>query len=212
MARLQLAASATTPSAQVIKQVAMRLFAEKGVDGVSVREIAAEAGQKNHGAVGYHFGSKEALVRELVMDGAIELERLRNDALDQLEAEGGDASLIDVLEALILPATALEDEYYLRFVTIFGMTHRDMLLDAIDPAWNRAYGRCLDHLRRLLPQLTPAQQNQRFVFMGAAIGAVLSARERAVADHSRDHPMWTDRRALADFIQGLAAMLAAPPA
>ncbi len=33
-------------------------------------QIAEAAGQKNHAAVGYHFGSKEALIRELVLDGA----------------------------------------------------------------------------------------------------------------------------------------------
>jgi AcrR family transcriptional regulator len=38
-----------------------RLFAARGPDGVSVREIAAEAGV-NHGLVHRHFGSKEALL------------------------------------------------------------------------------------------------------------------------------------------------------
>ena len=92
MVRLQLAKAddATRGSAaEQIKQVALRLFAEKGVDGVTVREIAAAAGQKNHGAVSYYFGSKEALVRALVMDGAMALERERNAALDGLEAQGG---------------------------------------------------------------------------------------------------------------------------
>ena len=213
MARLQIsAAAAPSPAATLIKQVALRLFAEKGVDGVSVREIAAEAGQKNHGAVGYHFGSKEALVRELVMDGAVELERLRHAALDALEAGGGPHAIEQVIAALVIPVTRLDDEYYTRFVTIFGMTHRDLMLAAIDPAWNRAYGRGLDHLRRLLPHLTPAQQNQRFVFMGATVGAVLSARERALSDPSRDHPMWTERDGLGDFIRTVAAMLTAPAA
>src|SRR5262249_6421494 len=138
------------------------------------------------------------------------LEQLRNAALDELEAGGGPSCLHEIVDILIFPVTALKDEYYIRFVTLFGMTHRDLMLDAIDPAWNRAYGRCLDHLRRLLPQLSPALQNQRFVFMGAYLSAVLSARERALADHSRDHPMWSGSHGLEHFAQTIVAMLEAP--
>lgn len=213
MVRLHIAkheGASRSAAAGHIKRVALRLFAERGVDGVTVREIATAAGQKNHGAVGYYFGSKEALVRAIIMDGAVELERLRNAALDALEEKGGPSCLRDVVEILVHPVTALEDEYYVRFVTLFGMTHRDLMMDAIDPRWNRAYGRCLDRLRRLLPHLSPALQNQRFVFMGTYLGAVLSARERALADHSRAHPMWSDGHGLEHFIQTLIALLAAP--
>ncbi|WP_157218170.1 TetR/AcrR family transcriptional regulator [Flavisphingomonas formosensis] len=213
MVRLQIARSdeqSRSAAAEHIKRVALRLFAERGVDGVTVREIAAAAGQKNHGAVGYYFGSKEALVRVIIMDGAVELEQLRNAALDRLEAEGGPRSVREIVDVLILPVTALGDRYYIRFVTLFSMSHRDLMLDAIDPRWNRAYGRCLDHLRRLMPQLSPGLQNQRFIFMGACLGAVLSARERALADESRDHPMWGSEHGLEHFAQALTALLEAP--
>ena len=49
--------------------VAERLFSAHGVAGVSTREIARAAGQKNHSAVAYHFGSKEGLAEELFIDG-----------------------------------------------------------------------------------------------------------------------------------------------
>ena len=38
--------------------VAVRLFAERGVEAVSMRTINSEAGTKNKSAVHYHFGSK----------------------------------------------------------------------------------------------------------------------------------------------------------
>ena len=50
-------------------------FAEHGIDGASVRRIAAQAGQCNTNAVGYHYGSKAALadsvylLRQPMVDG-----------------------------------------------------------------------------------------------------------------------------------------------
>lgn len=61
-----------------ILDTAERLFAEFGIDGVSIRTITAEAGV-NLAAIHYHFGSKEALVREVFVRriGPLNRERLR---------------------------------------------------------------------------------------------------------------------------------------
>lgn len=43
-----------------IRDAAVRLFGERGIEGASIRDIAAEAGVSS-GLVRHHFGSKEAL-------------------------------------------------------------------------------------------------------------------------------------------------------
>ncbi|MDZ7826474.1 MAG: helix-turn-helix domain-containing protein [Gammaproteobacteria bacterium] len=42
-----------------------RLFAEKGLAGVSVRDITEAAGARNQSALHYHFGCMEELIREI---------------------------------------------------------------------------------------------------------------------------------------------------
>jgi AcrR family transcriptional regulator len=56
----------TPPPAPVrILEAAERLFAEFGIEAVSLRQIAAAAGQRNTSAVAYHYGSKQGLVEAL---------------------------------------------------------------------------------------------------------------------------------------------------
>jgi AcrR family transcriptional regulator len=68
-----------------ILAAAERLFAERGF-GVSARQIGEAAGQGNTAAVGYHFGTKEDLVRAIVRHHIPRIERLRSRIL--AEAEG----------------------------------------------------------------------------------------------------------------------------
>jgi AcrR family transcriptional regulator len=56
------------PTRDRISTAALQLFAEKGFDGTSVRDIARAAGIAE-GALYRHFPSKEALARSLFLDG-----------------------------------------------------------------------------------------------------------------------------------------------
>jgi len=50
-----------------LMRAAEQLFAQQGVDRVSLREIAIAAGQRNVSAATYHFGSKRELI-EAILD------------------------------------------------------------------------------------------------------------------------------------------------
>src|SRR5687768_8084123 len=47
---------------ELLVRTAEQLFAERGIDAVSLREIGQVAGQGNNAAIQYHFGDREALV------------------------------------------------------------------------------------------------------------------------------------------------------
>lgn len=91
-----------------IVEVAVRLFAERGLDAVSVRDITSTA-RVNVGAISYYFGSKEGLICEIFEMLLWPLQRERLELLDRLEAEAGGRPLdLDrVLRALLEPAVRM---------------------------------------------------------------------------------------------------------
>jgi|TARA_B110000503_G_scaffold63672_2_gene100440 AcrR family transcriptional regulator len=46
--------------------VAQELYANRGIDGVSLNQILTQAGQKNRNAMQYHFGNREGLLQAIV--------------------------------------------------------------------------------------------------------------------------------------------------
>ncbi|WP_199554193.1 TetR/AcrR family transcriptional regulator [Sandaracinobacteroides hominis] len=194
-----------------LKAVALKLFAERGVDGVSVRQIAEAAGQKNHAALTYYFGSKDRLVRELIVDGARAIDDRRNAALDRAIAAGGLRSVAEVMEILVEtsidPDPPAWGECYNRFVVGLQLSNRRLFMDALAGRWNRGYQRCLDEVRRLKPDMPADLLNQRLVFMGGAIGGILAGRETELADRTRHHPMWSDAHTLQRVARALTAII-----
>lgn len=96
----------TTPRSSVTRArliaVAERLFAERGVDGITLAEIGAQAGQRNATVCQYHFGSKEGLLQAVIDKHAPGIDARRAELLDELEREGH-YGLRDVARALLLP-------------------------------------------------------------------------------------------------------------
>jgi AcrR family transcriptional regulator len=84
------------------------LFAQRGFDGASLRQLTAAAGV-NLAAVNYHFGSKDRLVEEVFRRRLDTLNAHRLAALSKV-AGRGETTLEDVLDAFIRPALALSSD------------------------------------------------------------------------------------------------------
>ena len=198
-------------AAENLKAVAVALFAERGVDGVTLRQIADAAGQKNHATVGYHFGSKEALVRAVVVHGAKLIDELRNQMLNEMEAHGGPTALDEITAVLVrsslVPSNPPWSDCYNRFIVMLQLTNYPLFMDALEGRWNSGYLRCQNHIRALLADIPFRQVNRRLVLMGGAMAGIIAAREREIADASRDHPMWKSERTIESIAGALAAIL-----
>jgi AcrR family transcriptional regulator len=79
-----------TDTRTALLQAAERLFAERGVDAVSMREIAAAAGQGNHSAALYHFADKRDLLNSLLERHSDPMQKAWLVTLDHMAAEGRD--------------------------------------------------------------------------------------------------------------------------
>jgi AcrR family transcriptional regulator len=90
--------SARPEARQKLLDAAERLFADKGYDGTSVRDIALAAHQ--HVALSnYYFGTKEKLFEEVIQRRAVAIEAVRLAALAEIDVSSMTPS--DAVRALI---------------------------------------------------------------------------------------------------------------
>jgi TetR/AcrR family transcriptional regulator, regulator of cefoperazone and chloramphenicol sensitivity len=94
-----MARDATLTRARLIR-AGERRFARDGVSGARVADIVRDAGQGNDSAVGYHFGSREGLLRAIVERHLAAMEQHRH-----VPAAG--ANLHEVVAAIVEPTAAL---------------------------------------------------------------------------------------------------------
>ncbi|WP_085808736.1 TetR/AcrR family transcriptional regulator [Sphingomonas sp. TZW2008] len=198
-----------------LKRAARRLFAERGIAAVGMREIVEAAGQRNAAAVHYYFGSKDDLLRELVVEGADLIDGLRMRMLDEAEARGP-VELRDVVRALVVPNAEMggangESETYFRFMTSMQTERRQMFDQWAGGEHSAGYVRCLTHFHRLLDHLPLALVNQRLLFAGLSLRTLLAGREAARdAGAGLDHPYWGEPVATEGMIDAVEAVLIGP--
>lgn len=191
---------------QRLVSAAETLFAERGIEGCSLREINAAAGQRNATALQYHFGDRNGLLVAVLRKHHADVEIRRHTLLDAYESEGVD-DLRALAAALVRPSAAkLADpdggRAYLRI-------HAELLNRPELPPELRNPSNPRDSVYRwrtlvgpLLPEVAVKRLHHRFTAL--RVSAVELAR-RAAAAPRRDDRLFTSH--LVDLV---AALLAAP--
>ena len=174
---------------QLIK-AAEKLFAEAGIDAVSLRQINIEAGQKNSSAAHYHFGSKDALILAIYHSRMESVNRRRQAALDKIAADGDESNVRRLIEALVYPIVDEIDAdksggSYIRFMAhAIGNPQLDL-----NKLWKQEHSdglvRLLQMLRKALPDVPDPIFGQRFGISFEQIIHSLADRERIRGSASR---------------------------
>ncbi len=215
MSRARTGARATSEDTRnQIKAAAQMLFARHGVDAVTVQEIVDAAGQRNNAALHYHFGTKEELIRQMVVDGAAVLDERRRGMLEEIEARGGPRSIREVLLVLVMPVIELgEDERwrgYIRFTSNLQASDPNALRAALNNRWNTGYVACFNHLKAMLP-LPPAIIEQRLSIFSIFANSILSAHEAALETrNTKSSRLWGQRFTIENIIDTLEATITCP--
>nr|WP_246318503.1 helix-turn-helix domain-containing protein [Leifsonia psychrotolerans] len=188
---------------------AERLIGQHGIAQVSSRRIAEEAGNTNHSAVAYHFGSREGLLQKMVERQVSDLEPARAAIIDAL---GDTGDVIDYVRATVVPMTdslgALpQPSWRARFI-------RQALADPAigslfddDPLLGPSLRRVTRILHSRMAHIPDDIINGRFTLMAHLITEACAAYEESISIHP-EHADWS---ATGRFLTDAAAgMLSAP--
>jgi AcrR family transcriptional regulator len=153
-----------------IMQAAEELFGEQGFAATSLRQIIAKA-DVNLAAIHYHFGSKEALLDQLVNRRADPVNQERLARLERIETQSVSKppTIEDLLDAFFAP-TAPVAEANPRFVLVMGRIHAEGLMPSIvQKHFQPTAQRFIAALRRAVPDLPETEFLWRVHFMMGAM-------------------------------------------
>nr|WP_246480045.1 TetR family transcriptional regulator [Motiliproteus sediminis] len=161
---------------------AVALFAEKGFEEASVRDITRRAGV-NLAAINYHFGSRDALVQAVAERYFTPLCRELERRFDELAAERRGPEAEELVEAVILSmlkAVARDPQGISLFLALINYAYQggqDDLRQFLLRRYASAFKRFLFHLRKAMPRLSDDEFIWRCHFLLGTLVLPLSCHE-----------------------------------
>jgi len=189
-----------------IVRTAELLLAERGLDGVSLRQISAEAGNGNNSAVQYHFGSKDQLI-QAIFD--YRLPRL-HERRQMLMAQRRPDDLRSWVECYVLPILEQgeqEGSHYLTFVAMLQHHGRRDVFERLPDEFQVSTRAFRAHVGALLAHVPEPLRTHRIAQAMAFSVDAASDRERARANGQDVLPFAVH---VSDLLDGLVGFLAAP--
>jgi AcrR family transcriptional regulator len=193
---------------QLLIDAATRAFAEHGVHNASLLEITRQAGQRNRGAVHYHFGSREGMLVAVLEQEVDFLGPRERELLAVAQQRPGD-DLASVFEAIVRPSVELAEtgwrgRCFLQIVAQLVDEEPGTTSPEIQEALGRTGGY---EVYELLRQRLPAMSEEIRIERMALVTTFLL---RSVADRARADDREQPGRAqlpTEEFIRNLISMV-----
>lgn len=178
--------SASNRTREALILAGEQLFGERGIDGVSLRQINTAAGQRNSSAAHYHFGSKEALVSAVYEYRMERVNRRRLEMLEQIESDAQQTDIRAIVATIVEPIVeeiqhSDGGSHYIRFMAQVMGHPRISLIDLWNSRFAEGLSRVINLLRAALPDVPPTIIGQRFGLMWEQTVHALADRERLTA-------------------------------
>lgn len=164
---------------------AITLFAERGFDQVTVRDIAVHAAA-NPAAICYYFGAKEQLIKEAIRAVIAPLNDKRLAALAALQQDDAPIRVEDVVAAMVVPTVQAwasdkgPERHYARVLVLAFALRQPFVDEVMSEQTDEVAARFVDALMLALPGSRREEMYWRFDFM---IGALL----HILLDSSRNY-------------------------
>jgi AcrR family transcriptional regulator len=156
-------------SREKLIQSAEALFAERGFEGVSVRDIANAAGV-NSALIGYYFRGKEGLLSEVYTRHCEPLKRERERLLAEFAKDEAGLALEKTIEAFIKPSLEVTTDSsgrsgFIRLRAILSAENSALLEQLVAENFDASSGMFVEALAKCLPGLSRDEIYWRFHFL-----------------------------------------------
>jgi len=194
---------------------AARAFAADGVFSASLVDITRKAGQRNKGALHYHFGSRQAILCA-VLERHVDFLARREGELLELAMQAPDHDLQSVVEAIVRPAAELAESgwrgrAFLLIVAELAQEEPSSLGDEVNAVLARTGG--YDVYAVLMSRMVDVKPEvvlERFALVTSFILRAVADRARANGRRRPSRPQLDQETFVRNLIAMVAAGLSAP--
>jgi AcrR family transcriptional regulator len=195
---------------------AARAFAADGVFSASLIDITRQAGQRNRGALHYHFGSRAGVLCA-VLERHVDFLARREGELLQIALTRPDDDVKSVVEAIVRPATELAESGWRGrcfLVILAELVEEDPA--SLDREVNDVLARTGGYavyalLEKRMAQVSPDVRVERISLATGFILRAVADRARALGRRSRRGRAQLEQEAFVDnLVTMIAAAMSAP--
>jgi len=196
-----------------ILDVAERLFAARGIESVTLRDVTSAAGV-NLAAVHYHLGSREELLREILVRRMTPLLEERKRRLEGAPQTGTPRKRIEhIVRAFVEPSMEYDcsgDDYLVhRLITRLAVYEERNPGELFQVVLADTHKRFLDALARVLPELGRERLGYRFEFMLGLVTHSTALRNKLSGCDHEIHGIANADRLDAELVAAIVAQFCA---